>query len=90
MFNNSNSRIMKTFKVTFFDKDLEVESVQTYHSVVDQSAFLTQVACRIIALDLHRSVRCISEDASYTQVVNTQLEYEFEELEHLFRDEKHA
>ena len=72
---------MKTFKVTFFDKELDVESIQTYHSVVDQSAFLTQVACRIIALDLHRSVRCFSDGTSYTQVVNEQLEYEFDELE---------
>lgn len=72
---------MKTFKVTFFDKELEVESVQTYHSVVDQSAFLIRVACRIIALDLHRSVRCYSENTSYTQVVNEQLEYQFDELE---------
>ena len=72
---------MKTFKVTFFDKELDVESVITYHSVVDQSSFLTQVACRILALDLHRSVKCLSEGISYTQVVNEQLEYEFEELD---------
>ena len=72
---------MKTFKVTFYDKDLDVESVITYHSVVDQSSFLTQVACRILALDLHRYVKCFSEGISYTQVVNEQLEYEFDELD---------
>lgn len=72
---------MKTFKVTFFDKELEVESVVTYHSVVDQSAFLTQVASRILALDLHHFVKCSSGDTSYTQVVNEQLVYEFKELD---------
>lgn len=71
---------MKTFKVTFFDKELEVVSVVTFHNVIDQSAFVENLAIQIHTLDLHEAVKCEAEGKSYTQAVNNMLQYSLQEL----------
>ena len=72
--------IMKTFKVTFFDKELEVVNVVTFHNVVNQSEFLDNLAIQIVTLELHESVKCEAEGKSYTQIVNELLKNRIEEL----------
>ena len=71
---------MKTFKVTFFDKELEVVNVVTFHNVVNQSEFLDNLAIQIVTLELHESVKCEAEGKSYTQIVNELLKNRIEEL----------
>lgn len=71
---------MKTFKVTFFDKELDVVSVITFHNVEDQSALLNKIAIEIVTLELHEAVKCEAEGQSYTQVVNNLLKGIIEEL----------
>lgn len=72
--------IMKAFKVTFFDKELEVVNVVTFHNVVNQSEFLDNLAIQIVTLELHESVKCEAEGKSYTQIVNELLKNRIEEL----------
>ena len=48
---------MKTFKVTFFDKELDVFNVLTYHNVINQSAMMENIAILIDTLDLHTAVK---------------------------------
>jgi len=71
---------MKTFKVTFFDKELDVVNVITYHNVVNQAAFLDNIAIQIVTLELHESVKCEAEGESYTQAVNDLLKEIIKEL----------
>lgn len=71
---------MKTFKVTFFDKELDVFNVLTYHNVINQSAMLENIAILIDTLDLHTAVKAETEGKSYTQAVNNLLEYELADL----------
>jgi hypothetical protein len=73
-------KIMKTYKVTFFDKELEVVNVITFHNVVNQSEFLDNLAIQIVTLDLHESVKCEAEGKSYTQIVNELLKNRIDEL----------
>ena len=73
-------KIMKTFKVTFFDKELDVVSVITFHNVEDQSAFLDNLAIQIVTLDLLESVKCEAAGESYTQAVNNMLKHRIEYL----------
>lgn len=71
---------MKTFKVTFFDKELEVVNVITFHNVEDQSAFLDNLAIQIVTLELLEVVKCEAEGESYTQAVNNMLKHRIEYL----------
>lgn len=71
---------MKTFKVTFFDKELDVVNVITYHNVVNQAAFLDNIAIQIVTLELHEAVKCEAEGESYTQAVNDILKEIIKEL----------
>lgn len=61
---------MKTFKVAYFDKELDVFSVKTYHNVDDQSALIDWVYNYIKVLDLAPVVKMYSGDVSYTSVIN--------------------
>lgn len=61
---------MATFKITFFDKDLEVVEVKTYHNVENQSAMLENIKTRIQTLGLFNAVKAESNGKNYTQAVN--------------------
>ena len=60
---------MKTFKVTFFDR-FDIFKVETFHNVVDQTAFIQQLAVNIVTLELAPVVRCESDGRDYTDSVN--------------------
>lgn len=77
---------MKTFKVAFFDKNLDLVTIETYHNVVNQSLFLRSIAYRVVSCGFLPSVQCLSTNAdgiteSYTSVVNEQLHFEIKEIE---------
>lgn len=61
---------MNTFKITFFDKELDIVNVATYHNVIDQSAMLDNIAVQIVTLDLHEAVKAEANGESYTKAVN--------------------
>lgn len=63
----------KTFKVTFFDNEMDVFTITTYHNVDDQSSLVEWIARKINVLDLHPAVKCESDGVSYTQAVNNLL-----------------
>lgn len=71
---------MKTFKVTFFTKELEVENIITFHNITDQGALLDTIAINIYTLELAKVVKCEAEGESYTEAVNDLLEYRLEDL----------
>lgn len=71
---------MKTFKVTFFTKELEVENVITFHNVTDQGALLDTIAINIYTLELAKVVKCEANGESYTEAVNDLLESRLEDL----------
>ena len=60
----------RTFKVTFFDKDLDVFAVETYHNVINQSALLELVENKIACYNLMNVVKAESEGKNYTQAFN--------------------
>lgn len=60
----------KTYKVTFFTKELEVENVITYHNIDDQGFLLDTIANNIYSLELAEVVKCEAEGESYTAAVN--------------------
>ena len=60
----------KTYKVTYFTKELEVENVITYPNIADQGFLLDTIAVNIYTLELAEVVKCETEDESYTQAVN--------------------
>ena len=60
----------KTYKVTFFTKELEVENVITYHDITDQGYLLDTIAINIHTLELAEVVKCETEDENYTAAVN--------------------
>ena len=62
--------IMKTFKVTYFDKELDVFSVKTYHNVDDQSILIDWVYNYIKVLDLAPVVKMYAGDVCYTPAIN--------------------
>lgn len=61
---------MKTYKVTFFDKELDVFQVQTYHNVVNQSVLLQMISTMIHTLELHEYVKLECEGESLTEAAN--------------------
>lgn len=61
---------MKTFKIKFFGKDNVLESIQTYHNVIDQSALLQWIINRIDCLELSNRVEASANDIDYTDAVN--------------------
>lgn len=62
---------MTTFKITFFDKDLNVAEVKTYHNVINQSMMLENIKTRIETLELFGYVKAEgSNGKDYTQGVN--------------------
>ena len=71
---------MKTFKVTFFDKELDVFKVETFHNVTDQSAFTMHIAILIDTLELHEYVKAEAEGKSYTQVINYFIHIDLDEI----------
>ena len=73
--------IMKTFKVTFFDNEMDIINVSTFHNVSDQSAFVDMLAVQIYTLDLHRCVKCEADGESYTKVVNYLIQQRIARLE---------
>lgn len=71
---------MRTFKVTFFDR-YDIQSVQTFHNVTNQSLFIERVANQIVCLGLAPLVRCESEGEDYTETVNRLIAYDINEIE---------
>lgn len=71
---------MKTFKVTFFDKELDIVNVITYHNVTNQASLVETIAINIYTLDLHEAVKCESEGVSYTKGINELMKPIFERL----------
>lgn len=62
-------KTMKSFKVTFFEK-FDIFSVETFHNVTDQSAFIQLLAVNIVTLELAPVVRCEANGQDYTEAVN--------------------
>ena len=54
---------MKTFKVTFYEKNMDVLKVETFHNVEDQMLFVINLAVLIDTLDLAEVVKCESDEA---------------------------
>ena len=77
---NKNLSIMKTFKITFFEK-FDIFTVKTYHNVIDQSALIENIAINIVTLGLAPTVRATAEDKDYTEVVNHFLKYDIEDID---------
>ena len=71
---------MKTFKVTFFDK-FDIFKVETFHNVIDQSAFCENLAVNIVTLELAPVVRCEAEGVDYTEAVNRILKYDIKDID---------
>ena len=64
---------METFKITFFDEDMSVYEVKTYHNVTDQSAMIDNIVARINSLQLLDRVKAEREGddvLTLTKVVN--------------------
>lgn len=67
---------MKTFKVTFFTKDFEISSIETFHSVTNQHSLIEVVSNQIVVNDLLPFVKCSgcdinsSKDIDYTKAMN--------------------
>jgi hypothetical protein len=53
---------MKTFKVTFYEKNMDVLKVETFHNVEDQMLFVINLAVLIDTLDLAEVVKCESNE----------------------------
>lgn len=70
---------MKTFKVTFFDRNLDIYEVKTFHNVSNQAALLSNIANIIVSLDLFEAVKAEAEGKDYTQAVNGLLPYDIAE-----------
>ena len=60
----------KTYKVTYFTKELDVENVITYHNIDDQGFLLDTIAINIYTLELAEVVKCETADENYTEAVN--------------------
>ena len=72
---------MKTFKVTFFDK-FDIFKVETFHNVINQTAFGERLAVNIVTLELAPVVRCEdSEGRDYTDAVNYFLKQDIAEID---------
>jgi hypothetical protein len=61
---------MNGYKVTYYDKEMDIVSVLTYHNVVDQEALLHIIANNIVTLDLQEVVKCERDGESLTECVN--------------------
>ena len=66
---------MKTFKVTFYEKNMDILSVITFHNVDNQMAFVMNLAVQIDTLDLAEVVKCESDEgkawSNFSDSVNT-------------------
>lgn len=60
----------KTYKVTYFTKELDVENVITYHNIGDQGFLLDTIATNIYTLELAEVVKCETAEENYTVAVN--------------------
>lgn len=65
---------MKTFKITFFNKDLDVVEVKTYHNVANQSAMLENIETIIDTMGWFRAVKAEADGKNYTQALNYYLQ----------------
>lgn len=79
---------MKTYKVTFFEQNLEIISVATFHNVVNQHEFLKLIATQIYTMELLPMVKCFCEDEDITIVFNKLLKSPLKKLKRLQDIEK--
>lgn len=72
---------MKTFKVTFFNKDMSIFEVRTYHNVINQNAMCQDIAIIVDTLDLLDVVKMEdSEGKDYTETAIYFLRQDLEEI----------
>lgn len=70
-----------TYKVTYFDKEMDIESVMTYHNIERQCDLTRFICTRILTMDLLDRVKVVADNGRiYTQAVNGLLPYELEEM----------
>lgn len=71
----------QTYKVTYFDKEMDIESIITYHNIESQGDLTRFICTRILTLDLLDRVKMEGENGRiYTRAVNDLLPYELEEM----------
>lgn len=73
---------MRTFKVTFFD-GYEIASVETFHNVVNQGAFSTMLANRVVCQNLNPFVKCEDSDTGedFTAACVGSMTYEIKDID---------
>lgn len=68
--NNLTLRIMSTYKITYFEENLEIASVTTFHNISSQHDLLVLVSSFIYSLDLLPMVRCMRGEEDLTVETN--------------------
>lgn len=72
---------IRTFKVTFYDKNMDVFKVETFHNVSDQGAFCEHLAILINTLELQDVVRCeYSNGENCSEAVNYFVRHDLAEI----------
>ena len=61
---------MSTYKITYFEENLEIASVTTFHNISSQHHLLSLVASNIYSLDLLPMVRCMRGEEDLTVETN--------------------
>lgn len=75
---------MNTFKVTFYD-GFEVFKVETYHNVINQTAWTQLIANTIVTLELSPIMKVEnSEGVDYTNTANYFVNIEINELDNKY------
>lgn len=71
----------KSFKIYFYDQQMDVAEVKNYFNVSNQAQMLENIALHIIVLGYQNVVKALDEyGKDYTEAVNNLLKYEIEEL----------
>jgi hypothetical protein len=78
---------MTTFKISFFDRELDIINVATYRNTNIDHA-LQAAANNIVTLDLHEAVKAEGNGCNLTQEFNIALKAEIEKLREAIREEE--
>lgn len=66
---------MKTYKVTYYTKGMEIAEVTTYHNIDSQGALVDWIWNNIQVREYLTAIKCTSEDGKdYTEVINRMFE----------------
>lgn len=71
---------MKTFKVTFFEMNLDVNSIETYHNMGSDYDVALLVASNICAKGLLPLVKCFVNGEECTEAFNCLLKYRIKDI----------